>query len=93
MKNMDPVGSQELANRFNEDDSVWRRYEELRRLRLRLGIGSPLLPADVLDQLDWIQAQSEGRDTWCRGLLLNNPHTDTDSGTIRPVTKTTGIFH
>ena len=72
---MDQVGSQELANRFNEDESVWRRYEELRGLRP--GIES-LLPDDVLGELDWIEAEREAcRISCCRALILNNPHTDT----------------
>jgi hypothetical protein len=64
-KGMDQINSQELARRFNDDEAVWRPYKYLRSLRIRSGIES-LLPDDVLDELDWIEAQREGRDTWCR---------------------------
>ena len=63
--------SQELARRFNEDEAVWRRYEFRRRLRLRLGIES-LLEDKVLDELDWIEAERECRQTWCVGERLPN---------------------
>ena len=76
LKIIDQVLSQKLACRFNEDESVWRRYE-LRRLRRRLGSGS-LLPDDVLDELDWIEAEREAcGDIWCPPLRVNNPHADT----------------
>ena len=58
--------SQELARRFNEDESVWRRYEFRRRLRLRLGLKS-LLEDKALDELDWIEAERECRQIWCVG--------------------------
>lgn len=64
--------SQELARRFNEDEAVWQRYEYRRRLRLRLGIES-LLPDEVLDELDWSEAERECRQAWCVGERLPNP--------------------
>jgi len=63
--------SEELARRFNEDEAVWRRYESRRRLRLRLGIES-LLQDEILDQLDWIEAERECRQIWCVGGRLPN---------------------
>lgn len=63
--------SQELARRFNEDEAVCQHYEYRRRLRLRLGLES--LPSDeVLDELDWIEAERECRQAWCVGGRLAN---------------------
>ena len=59
--------SQELARRFNEDEAVWQRYELFRRLRLRLRIES-LLPDEVLDEIDWIEAEREIRQVRCIGV-------------------------
>jgi hypothetical protein len=59
---MDPMAtSQELARRFNEDEAVWQCYEYRRRLRLCLGVES-LLPDEVLDELDRIEAERERRE-------------------------------
>lgn len=52
--------SQELARRFNEDDAVWRRYRQKRGLRLLRGSSSPY-PEEVLDRLDWLEAERECR--------------------------------
>ncbi len=53
---------QELARRFNEDEAVWRRYLQKRGLRRLLGSPSPL-PEEVLDRLDWLEAERECRET------------------------------
>lgn len=63
--------SQELARRFNEDEAVWQRFEYRQRLRLRLCVDS-LLPDEVLDEIDWIEAERECRPTWCVGEKLPN---------------------
>lgn len=55
------VDSQELARRFNEDEALWRRYEQKRKLRLVLGLRTPL-PEEVLDDLDWGEAERECRE-------------------------------
>lgn len=55
---------QELARRFNEDEAVWRRYRQKRELRRLLGSPSPL-PEEVLDDLDWLEAERECRTTPC----------------------------
>ncbi len=55
--------SQELARRFNEDEAVWQGYERKRRRR-RPQAESPLL-YEVLDELDWIAAEREGREVRC----------------------------
>ena len=59
--------SQELARQFNEDEAVWQRYEYRRRVRLRLGFES-LLPDEVLDEIDWIEAEREIRQVRCIGV-------------------------
>lgn len=55
------IDSQELVNRFNEDEAVWRRYEQKRDLRRLRGASSPL-PEDVLDRLDWLEAERGCRE-------------------------------
>ena len=69
--------TQEIARRFNEDDAVRQRYEYRRRLRPRLGIES-LDFDEVLDELDWIDAERECRQAWCIGerLPLQSTHTE-----------------
>jgi hypothetical protein len=62
------LNSQELARRFNEDEAVWLHYENRRRLRLLQGIES-LVPDEILDELDWIAAERECRETRCVYLL------------------------
>lgn len=57
---------QELARRFNEDEAVWRRYRQKRELRRLLGSPSPL-PEEVLDDLDWLEAERECRKAPCVG--------------------------
>jgi hypothetical protein len=55
--NHDP---QDLARRFNEDEAVWRSFEEKRRIRRLLGSPSPF-SEEVLDALDWSEAEREVR--------------------------------
>ncbi len=64
------IDSQELASRFNEDEAVWRHYERLCQLRRRFGLGITL-PRDLLDQLDWLEAEREGRIIRCIGMVLS----------------------
>lgn len=56
------VDLQELARRFNQDEAVWRCYEHKRKLRRLLGSRSSL-PDAVLDDLDWLEAERECRET------------------------------
>lgn len=58
------MDSQELATRFNEDEAVWRRYEQNRGFRRACGLRTPL-PEQVLDALDWLDAEQECRKTSC----------------------------
>jgi hypothetical protein len=66
------VNSQELARRFNEDEAVWQRYEKRRRLRLQHG-NEFLLPNEILDELDWIEAERECHQIECVGKLFPKP--------------------
>jgi hypothetical protein len=54
------VEAQELARQFNEDEAVWRAFEEKRALRKLLGSNTPL-PEEILDDLDWQAAERECR--------------------------------
>jgi hypothetical protein len=74
------MDSQELARAFNEDEAVWQCFENRRRLRLRLGI-ELLLPTEVLDEIDWIEAERECRKLWCVGeeFPTHRPHTEVPS--------------
>jgi hypothetical protein len=62
------MDSQELARRFNEDEAVWRRYEQIRELRRRFGTDSPL-SEEALDHLDWLQAELECRTVRAIGFF------------------------
>lgn len=69
---MDQLGnSQELARRFNEDDAVWRAYENRRRQRLLKRVES-LLSDAIVDELDWIEAEREARTIRCVGRVFPN---------------------
>lgn len=61
---------QELANRFNEDETVWREYSRLRRLRRRFGLGLAL-SSDLLDRLDWLTAERKSRVICCIGKVFS----------------------
>jgi len=63
------VDSQELANNFNEDEAVWRRYRQKRGLRLLRGSSRLFLDA-VLDRLDWLEAERECRQKRYLGKLM-----------------------
>jgi hypothetical protein len=60
------IDPQTLARRFNEDEAVWRRYRQKRELRRLLGSREPF-PEEILDDLDWLEAEWEGRETRCVG--------------------------
>jgi len=62
--------SQELARRFNEDEAVWRRYEQKRAARRLPGSQLPL-PEELWDALDWQAAERECREV--RAVGFNNP--------------------
>lgn len=53
--------SQEVVHRFNEDEAVWHRYRQKRDLRRLRGLSSPFTE-EVLDRLDWFEAERECRE-------------------------------
>jgi hypothetical protein len=62
---------QELARRFNEDEAVWRRYQEKRKeRRRRFRLRSPL-GETLLDQLDWLAAERETRPVRAIGKWID----------------------
>ena len=63
------IDTQEIARRFNEDEAVWRRFEQKRSQR---DSASPL-PEEILDEIDWREAEQECRQTRCVGFLLSDP--------------------
>ncbi len=63
------IDPQTLAHRFNEDEAVWQSYERKRELRRLLGPDSKL-PEEILDYLDWLEANRECRKTRCIGKLV-----------------------
>jgi hypothetical protein len=58
---------QELARRFNEDEAVWRRFEQKRSFR----DSASSRPEELLDETDWQEAERECRQTRCVGKPLN----------------------
>ena len=58
----------ELARRFNEDEAVWRVFQDKRTLRRLLGSNTPL-PEETLDWLDWQEAERECRAVRAVGFL------------------------
>lgn len=59
--------SQELSRLFNEDEAVWRRYQE-KRLKLIL-FGRRLgLIKEELERLTWAEAEAEIRPIRCIGI-------------------------
>jgi len=64
------VEAQKLARRFNEDEAVWRAFENKRALRKLLGSNTPL-PEEILDDLDWQAAERECRASRAVGFFSN----------------------
>jgi hypothetical protein len=66
-RRMKPISdTQENVRRFNEDEAVWRRFEQKRLLRDPFSA----LPEEVLDEIDWREAERE-----CRQLrYAGRPH-------------------
>jgi hypothetical protein len=54
--------TQEIARRFNEDEAIWQRFQQ-KRLTRRLAEAESLLPENILDCLDWMEAEREARVT------------------------------
>jgi hypothetical protein len=64
------IDSQALADRFNEEEAVWRHFEQNRQLRRVRGSLSPL-SEETLDHLDWLEAERKCREMRCVGRLLS----------------------
>lgn len=64
------IDPQTLARRFNQDEAVWQCYERKRELRRLLGPDSQL-PEEILDYLDWFDAQRECGKTRCIGKPIS----------------------
>ena len=69
LPNHDP---QELARQFNEDEAVWRCFEERRWLRQLLGSTSEQTEK-MLDDLDWLEAEREVREVRAVGKSPPSP--------------------
>lgn len=61
--------SQKLARVFNDDEAVWRAFENRKRLRELLGTPWPL-DEEAADALDWEWAQRHGRPVRAIGFVL-----------------------
>ena len=64
------TNTKELARLFNEDEAIWQSYESRRRLRLR---NETMLPDEILDELDWIEAERECREIRLVGTRVIEP--------------------
>jgi hypothetical protein len=62
--------TQEFARHFNEDEAIWRRFQEKCLARHLLEAGSPL-PESVLAHLDWLEAEREIRTTRAVAQVVN----------------------
>lgn len=63
------IDPEDLVRRFNEDEAARRNYEQKPELRHLLRPDSPL-PGEVLDYLDWLEAEREFREIPCIGRLV-----------------------
>jgi hypothetical protein len=61
------IETQEMARRFNEDEAVWRSFEQKRALRNLLPLPAPL--SEILDDLDWQAAERECRQVRAMGFF------------------------
>ena len=60
---MTPISdTQEFARRFNEEETIWQRFQEKRLTRPSREADSPL-PESILDHFDWLEAEREIRTT------------------------------
>jgi hypothetical protein len=68
MKGM--IETQELARRFNEDEAVWRAFEHKRAMRRLPGVSAPF-SEQILDYLDWQEAERECRMAYAVGFFIH----------------------
>ena len=60
---MTPISdTQEFARRFNEEEAIWRRFQE-KRLARRLLEADSQMPESILDHFDWLEAECKIRTT------------------------------
>ena len=60
---MKPISdTQEIARQFNEQEAIWQRFHQ-KRLTRRLSETEFALPENILDDLDWMDAERETRVT------------------------------
>jgi len=62
---------QENVRRFNQEEAIWRCYDEKRKQRRRLFRMRSKLGEKLPDQLDWIAAEREMRRSDCVGKELS----------------------
>lgn len=60
--------TQEITRRFNEDEVVWRHFEEKRGTR----DSASSIPEELLAEIDWREANKECRQTRCVGEPPDN---------------------
>ncbi len=61
---------QENVRRFNQEEAVWRRYQEKREQRRRRFRLRSKIAEELLDRLDWFTAGREMRRSDCVGKAL-----------------------
>ncbi len=61
---------QDLTQKFNDDEAVWRAFECKRWFRNLLGPAFPISET-ALDALDWIEAEREARPVRAIGFSLS----------------------
>ncbi len=62
---------QENVRRFNQEEAVWRRYQEKREQRRRRFRLRSKIAEELLDGLDWFAAEREMRRSDCVGKALS----------------------
>jgi hypothetical protein len=72
MNSFPPHDPQSFVREFNEEEAVWRCFEQKRAVR-RLLDSDSLLPEDILDHLDWLAAEREMRVTRAIGRWVDAP--------------------
>ena len=60
---------QESIRQFNEEEAIWRCFEQTRKQRSALALGLKSRTA-LLDYLDWIEAEQECREIRGIGKLI-----------------------
>ena len=73
--------TQEMARLFSEDEAVWRAFEHKRALRRLLGSRTPF-SEHVLDYLDLLEAEREGREVRAIGFFLPVPRSRSQFATL-----------